>query len=227
MHCQYCKTNPTRDRRPFCSIACFHRYHFEQRVANWLEGKDQGWRGDGTVKNFVKKWLIEQRGEACEKCAWAERHPTTGRIPIQVDHIDGDWRNNRPENLRVLCPNCHSLTPTYCGLNRGKGRDRKGKVARKQYPNATPSRPYRSKVKVPPRTKPKRVGNFTNKQALNFTKKELDALVWQKPTSHIASEYGVTDNAITKWCKKLGVEKPPRGYWAKRNRGKKHAPLGW
>ncbi|MEV7275910.1 HNH endonuclease signature motif containing protein [Streptomyces sp. NPDC093111] len=43
-------------------------------------------------------------------------------LPLEVDHIDGDWRNNRIENLRFLCPNCHSTTDTYRG--RGKGRAR-------------------------------------------------------------------------------------------------------
>ncbi|MGW0571178.1 HNH endonuclease [Streptomyces tauricus] len=41
-------------------------------------------------------------------------------LPLEVDHIDGDWRNNRIENLRLLCPNCHSTTATYRG--RAKGR---------------------------------------------------------------------------------------------------------
>lgn len=41
-------------------------------------------------------------------------------LPLEVDHIDGDWRNNLPENLRLLCPNCHSTTDSYRG--RGKGR---------------------------------------------------------------------------------------------------------
>ncbi|GLV91584.1 MULTISPECIES: HNH endonuclease [Streptomyces] len=43
-------------------------------------------------------------------------------LPLEVDHIDGDWRNNQPENLRLLCPNCHSTTDTYRG--RAKGRRR-------------------------------------------------------------------------------------------------------
>ncbi|MCX4666967.1 HNH endonuclease [Streptomyces sp. NBC_01381] len=41
-------------------------------------------------------------------------------LPLEVDHIDGDWHNNRVENLRLLCPNCHSVTDTYRG--RAKGR---------------------------------------------------------------------------------------------------------
>ncbi|QNP72465.1 HNH endonuclease [Streptomyces roseirectus] len=41
-------------------------------------------------------------------------------LPLEVDHVDGDWRNNRVGNLRLLCPNCHSTTDSYRG--RGKGR---------------------------------------------------------------------------------------------------------
>ncbi|MFD7918415.1 HNH endonuclease signature motif containing protein [Streptomyces sp. NPDC059740] len=59
--------------------------------------------------------------ERCADCgigpAWRERP-----LPLEVDHIDGDWRNNLPSNLRFLCPNCHSATDTY----RGRGKKRLG-----------------------------------------------------------------------------------------------------
>lgn len=42
-------------------------------------------------------------------------------LPLEVDHVDGNWRNNRIENLRLLCPNCHSTTDTYRGRGKGRG----------------------------------------------------------------------------------------------------------
>jgi hypothetical protein len=74
------------------------------------------------LRHGVRKYLIEKFGERCARCGWAERHPTTGRVPLEVEHIDGNWKNCAEDNLTVLCPNCHSLTPTFRNLNRGNGR---------------------------------------------------------------------------------------------------------
>ena len=52
----------------------------------------------------------------CEECGWSQIS-IDGRIPIELDHINGDNRDNRIENLRILCPNCHSLKPTHRGSN--------------------------------------------------------------------------------------------------------------
>ncbi|MBU6388670.1 HNH endonuclease [Patescibacteria group bacterium] len=58
----------------------------------------------------------------CEECGWAKKSED-GRIPIEIDHINGDHSDNRLENLRILCPNCHSLKPTHRGKNKNAGRD--------------------------------------------------------------------------------------------------------
>jgi 5-methylcytosine-specific restriction endonuclease McrA len=53
----------------------------------------------------------------CELCGWATRS-ADGRIPVELDHINGVHNDNRIENLRILCPNCHSLQLTHRGKNR-------------------------------------------------------------------------------------------------------------
>ena len=55
----------------------------------------------------------------CEICGWSKTSDD-GRIPLELDHINGDSHDNRIENLRVLCPNCHSLQPTHRGCNMKK-----------------------------------------------------------------------------------------------------------
>ncbi len=57
--------------------------------------------------------------QSCELCGWAKKS-LDGRIPVELDHVNGDHRDNRIGNLRILCPNCHSLQPTHRGKNIGK-----------------------------------------------------------------------------------------------------------
>lgn len=75
--------------------------------------------------------MFMKHNNKCEKCGWGEVNPYTGKIPLQVHHIDGDCTNNSEENLQLLCPNCHSLTETYGGLNKGNSKRTKRNEKRK------------------------------------------------------------------------------------------------
>ena len=69
----------------------------------------------------LKKRLFGERlkNQWCETCGWAEK-TENGYLPLELDHINGDRMDNRIVNLRILCPNCHSLTPTHRGRKNTK-----------------------------------------------------------------------------------------------------------
>ena len=62
-------------------------------------------------------FLAKLKKPKCEICGWAKTS-TDGRLPLELDHINGDRHDNRLQNLRILCPNCHSLQSTHRGKNR-------------------------------------------------------------------------------------------------------------
>ncbi|MFN2555282.1 MAG: HNH endonuclease signature motif containing protein [Nitriliruptorales bacterium] len=64
---------------------------------------------------LFKEGLKERVCEACGISEWLGRP-----APLQLDHVNGDRRDNRIENLRILCPNCHSQTDTWCSRNKGR-----------------------------------------------------------------------------------------------------------
>lgn len=121
-NCMYCGKKLIWSQKKYCSVKHQKEYVLKEFIQDWLDNKVTGLSSLGTLNHSLKRYLISIRGDKCEICGWAERNITTGKIPIVADHIDGNWKNNRPENIKLLCPNCDSLQPTYKALNKGKGR---------------------------------------------------------------------------------------------------------
>jgi len=108
-----------KKRAKYCSHACQNEFR-RNEVFKKIEA------GDLTLDHrHYKKYLIYKHGEKCMKCSWSEINPYSGKIPVELEHIDGNSENNDLKNLKLLCPNCHSLTPTYKALNVGNGRHKR------------------------------------------------------------------------------------------------------
>ena len=120
--CLACGGEPARAAYKYCCIACQAEYQHRTYIKAWKEGKVSGLKSIGIVSRHVKRYLRQKFGNKCSLCGWSMVNKKTGIVPLVADHVDGNWRNNSENNLRLLCPNCDSLNPTYAGLNKGRGR---------------------------------------------------------------------------------------------------------
>lgn len=64
-------------------------------------------------ERLIKAGLKERRCEECGRQRWRNQD-----LPLALDHVNGDHTDNQLANLRILCPNCHALTDTWCARNR-------------------------------------------------------------------------------------------------------------
>lgn len=124
--CPICDGRVRTNASKYCGKTCYLI-----GVKNQREAVIEAWNAgdtsvvtqpDGDLTTTARKYLRNEAGNKCTQCGWNEKNPVDGIVPLQVDHIDGDSTNHLRENLVVLCPNCHSLTPTYGMKNRGNGR---------------------------------------------------------------------------------------------------------
>lgn len=111
--CVRCSSPLPSGNRAYCSQDCLSQHKIER----WLSGEDNPFTKWCSVPTWIRRYMIEESGNACSSCQWKEVHPLTGSVPLQMNHVDGNCMNNAYENLQVLCPNCHSLTPNFGALN--------------------------------------------------------------------------------------------------------------
>ena len=122
-YCDVCQKKTWSFRAAYCSRKCAWRGIYLKFIEDWKSGKKTGIKGSDSISRYLNRYLREKFGNKCSKCGWGELSPHTGNVPVQIHHVDGDHRNMKEENLDLLCPNCHSLTETYGGRNKGRGRD--------------------------------------------------------------------------------------------------------
>ena len=112
--CLFCNKNfvyeTSSSKGKFCNNKCQAEYRFEKITANKIN--ENKCREPITLKNFLTK-TIGYKCALCEISKWKGK-----LLSLHLDHIDGNSDNNLPNNIRLLCPNCHSQTETFCGRNK-------------------------------------------------------------------------------------------------------------
>lgn len=113
--CLSCQTELPHPGWKYCSNACQHQHHYQEYIRRWQAGLETGNinRHSTAVSRHIRRYMREKCADRCQKCGWDKQNPVTGRVPLVINHVDGNPYNTREENLEALCPNCDALTPTW------------------------------------------------------------------------------------------------------------------
>lgn len=208
--CLFCG-KPIHNRKKYCNNHCQFEYEYMQWISEWKEGKHSGVTGEYGLSNYIKRYIFEKYNSECAICHWSETNPYTGKKPLEIEHIDGNYLNNKEENLILLCPNCHSLTATAKGANRGYGRKSRKKYwknkdidlnyisLKKKNKCVICGKPTNNKYSCSKECEHIRrinnnIGARPHKEILIEDLKTLNMV-------EIGKKYNVSDNAVRKWCK--------------------------
>lgn len=110
----------------YCSNTCQQTFQKDQYIKKWLNGEVSGNHKNSlhSLSKYVRNWMFDTMGTQCSVCGRDDKHPIDGRHLTEIDHIDGDASNSKLDNLRILCPNCHSKTSTFKNRNKKSARKR-------------------------------------------------------------------------------------------------------
>ena len=132
----------------------------------------------------------------CQVCGQGE---TWNNIPLvlQLDHIDGNRINNQLENLRIICPNCHTQTKTYGSKNIRKEYHIKS-VFCKQCSKVVPNKNKKFCSVICSGSSQRKVERPSKEELENQIKNKVSFV-------ELGKKYGVSDNSVRKWAKKYKI----------------------
>lgn len=161
--------------------------------------RDYSYSSNRLRKRLIVEEIKEHKCECCGLKEWLGEP-----IPLELDHIDGNHYNNRLENLKILCPNCHAKTPTYRGKNKkiedSQTVKNKNQIKRiKKIYNCSSC-----EVQLKGKCKTGLCSTCYSKSQRKVERPPKEQLIKEiEESSYLAvsRKYGVSNNAIRKWIK--------------------------
>lgn len=116
--CGWCESELADQRKVYCDSNCFNEHRTSKVLEKFLS--DNGSQ-PAQLRSTVRRYVLDRQNGVCARCG---APPVHNALPLTfvLDHVDGNHNNNRPDNLRLLCPNCDTQLPTFGAKNLGKGR---------------------------------------------------------------------------------------------------------
>lgn len=113
-----------------CSLRCRQNDVQDKWVRRYLSGEWDGARKchDKAISPKIRDFLMDMLNHKCQLCGWSKKNVATGRVPLNIHHIDGNSTNHALDNVQLICPNCHAITPNWKSLNKKNLRLRKAAV---------------------------------------------------------------------------------------------------
>lgn len=183
---------------------------FKHKKKHWTEVLVNNRFGDRRESHDLLRRALIESGEdyKCKECGLKEWNGKP--ISLHSDHINGDSLDNRKENLRFLCPNCHSQTKNYCRAKSSleksesinplnKTREKYNIVKKNKYEQC----PSCDEMKWVKSKYCKSCTGILNspRKAERPTPEQLKEDINNMPMVKVGIKYGVSDNAVRKWIK--------------------------
>lgn len=125
--CLICDKKLSRNARDFCSNECYCEHKRESNLTNIINILESGDNYECTNPRLLKLAVIKIKSHRCDICKNIEW--MGDKIPLILDHIDGRAKNNKIDNLRLVCGNCDMKLPTYKSKNKNSDRSHRSKAS--------------------------------------------------------------------------------------------------